>query len=421
MAEFIETRTVDCPYCGSNKVVKNGRRDGYQRYLCRPCGKQFKHTGELHGRHAPTGRIAAAIRMFYSGLSYKQIGENLAERDEIPEPSKQTIYEWVKEYTDEAVEAMQDYPAQTGPEWVADEMQVKVGGEQLWNWNVMDAKTRYVLASHLTPNRDIRAAVAVLQKAARAAATPPETIKTDRLGSYPAAIKEVFPEAKHVKSDGIRALINNNRSERLQGTYRQREKTLRGLDNIETGQRYLDGWTLQYNLFREHEGISFQTPGEAAKVNAPFTEWEDVVKATPTPSERSRTGQRDAAAALADGERRGETTARGNVIFVPDPTQRRRPKGESDAEPWPPPLDEPNERSARPALPKADDAASRERPILTGMRLPPLRTYQQAARIAASPAKQSRPKRHPFLRPAEHRQERGIAKKGRRRTPRTAS
>ena len=51
----------------------------------------------------------------------------------------------------------------------------------------------------------------------------------------------MFPDAEHVQSDGIRAMINNNLSERLQGTYRQRTKTLRGLDNIESGQRYLDG------------------------------------------------------------------------------------------------------------------------------------------------------------------------------------
>ena len=52
---------------------------------------------------------------------------------------------------------------------------------------------------------------------------------------------------------------------------------MRGLENLETGQRYLDGWTLTYNLFREHESLGYDTPGKRAKVNAPFTEWEDVV------------------------------------------------------------------------------------------------------------------------------------------------
>ena len=86
-----------------------------------------------------------------------------------------------------------------------------------------------------------------------------------------------FPDIQHIQSQGIRAEINNNRSERLQGTYRQRVKTLRGLDNLETGQRYLDGWTLTYNRFRKHESLGFDTLAQRARVNAPFTEWEDVV------------------------------------------------------------------------------------------------------------------------------------------------
>ena len=46
--------------------------------------------------------------------------------------------------------------------WVADEMRLKVGGEKYWNWNVMDESTRYMLASHLTKERNAAAARAVM-------------------------------------------------------------------------------------------------------------------------------------------------------------------------------------------------------------------------------------------------------------------
>ena len=110
---------------------------------------------------------------------------------------------------------------------------------------------------------------------------------------------------------------------------------------METGQRYLDGWTLTYNLFREHEGIDYKKPGQMARVDAPFTEWEDVVKGTPTATiEHPRTGERDAVAELSDARLRDDTTVRGSVIFVPDPTARRRSRGETDSddpdEEWPP-------------------------------------------------------------------------------------
>ena len=232
MAKFtkIVTQEVNCPYCHAADVVKNGKGDGgKQRYKCKPCGKRFLDNGAVHGRKTPSNQVGRGHQPVSTGeCRTSKLAEAMVEMYDIEEPSKRTLYEWVKDGTDAAVEAMQDYPADVGSVWVADEMQVKVGGEQLWHWNVMDARTRYVLASHLTPNRDQRAAVAVMRKAAQAAKNPPRIVKTDRLGSYPAAVKAVFPDAKHVQSDGIRAEINNNLSERLQGTYRQREKTLRG-------------------------------------------------------------------------------------------------------------------------------------------------------------------------------------------------
>ena len=50
------------------------------------------------------------------------------------------------------------------------------------------------------------------------------------------------------------------------------------MDSIATGQRYLDGWTLTYNLFRGHHSLRNKTPGEKAQVNPPFKEWADMVK-----------------------------------------------------------------------------------------------------------------------------------------------
>ena len=154
MAEFTEviTKTVDYPDCASNRVVKVGKQNGQQRYLCRACDKKFRANGIPEGRQAPAEQMGMAIRMFYSGMSYKQIAETTADAFNIPEPSKSTLYEWVCEYTDRAVETMRqpEYRAVTRPEWVADEMQVTVGGQKYWNWNVMDAKTRFIRASHLS-------------------------------------------------------------------------------------------------------------------------------------------------------------------------------------------------------------------------------------------------------------------------------
>ncbi len=280
MAKFTKTVTVNCPYCRSERVVKNGTNPlSEQRYRCNNCAKRFTDKGATAGRMYTPNVIGAAVRDFYSGKSYKQIAEGLEEQYDVPEPSKATIYRWVQEYTKRALKEMENYKAATGDEWVVDEMQIKVGGEKYWNWNVMDAATRVVLASHLSKRRDAREARKVLRKAQANAANIPKVIKTDRLKSYISAVDDVFgADATHVQSDGIRAEVNNNLSERLQGTFRAREKTLRGLDSRESGQLYLDGWVLQYNLFRNHEGAGGKPPAAGAKVNAPFGSWEDVVE-----------------------------------------------------------------------------------------------------------------------------------------------
>ena len=281
MAKYtvVTTTAIECPVCASDRVKKIGVRSGHQRYRCNACSKNFYANGNTPGRRFPPDRMGAAIRMFYSGLSYKQIAETMAEQYDIPEPSKATIYEWVRDYTDHAIDEMKDHKATVGDDWVVDEMQVTVGGKKYWNWNVMDSETRYILASYLSQRRGAREAKTALQKALGNARHVPETIKTDRLKSYEGAIEDLFgADVKHIQSDGIRAAVNNNLSEQLQGTFRARTKTLRGLDSRETGQTYLDGWVLTYNLLREHESLGDKPPGEAAKVSSPFKSWEDVVE-----------------------------------------------------------------------------------------------------------------------------------------------
>ena len=280
MAEFTTSTTyaVNCPKCAGDRVVKDGKQNGQQRYRCRNCQKKFRANGKAEGRRMDAELMGAAIQDYYDGKSYKKIAEGLEKEYDIPEPSKATIYEWVRDYTDEAVAGMKDRKVPTGGSWVADEMVVDVGGRKAYNWNVMDEETRYILASYLSYRRDGHAARAMIRKATDAADKPPKTIKTDKWRAYLKPIKDILPEAEHIQSEGLSAEINNNLSERLQGTFRDRTKTLRGLESIESGQRYLDGWVLNYNLFRKHESLGNKTPAETAGIAAPYHEWADVVK-----------------------------------------------------------------------------------------------------------------------------------------------
>ena len=158
-------------------------------------------------------------------------------------------------------------------------MVVRVGGKRYWLWNIMDKASRYTLVIHLTPKRDTLAAKILLRKAAEASGITPRVIKTDGLGSYVGGIKGLFPKARHVVSAGLDdPEHHNNHSERLQGTIRDRDKVLRGLSSMESGQSYLDGWLVNYNLFRPHEGIGNRTPAEALGIEPPFQNWCEVAE-----------------------------------------------------------------------------------------------------------------------------------------------
>ena len=80
MAEFTTTitKTVNCPECASEKVVMAGTHGGERRYLCRGCKTWFRAGGKSKGRRVAAEQIGAAIRMYYSGTSYKQVAVSIA-------------------------------------------------------------------------------------------------------------------------------------------------------------------------------------------------------------------------------------------------------------------------------------------------------------------------------------------------------
>ena len=228
-------------------------------------------------RHANPREIGAAVDMYFDGLSYRRVADNMGEHFNL-HTNPTTVFRWVQEQSRRATEAARDCKVTTGDKWVADEVAVKVGGKQYWLFNVMDSETRFVLAAYLSPERTARAAQTALSMAREQSATPPKSVKTDGLPSYRSAVRTAFPThpVRHVVSQGIRAVINNNLSERLQGTFRDRDKTLRSMKLRETGQTYIDGLVVAYNYFRPHMGIGGKRPVEKAGGAAPFEKWADV-------------------------------------------------------------------------------------------------------------------------------------------------
>ena len=182
-------------------------------------GKQVKPAPAGKYRQATPHEKGAAVDLYFDGVSYRWTAENMEQffgRD----TGSTSVYRWVRELTEKADEVLRPMKVDTGRVWAADEVAVKVGGKTYWLFNVMDSQTRFLLSAYLSPTRTTRAAATALAMARRRSNNPPVAVKTDGLASYRDAMPRAFPthRVRHVISKGVKADINNNLSERLQGT-----------------------------------------------------------------------------------------------------------------------------------------------------------------------------------------------------------
>ena len=275
----VQEYTVSCPNDDGGKIVKVGFQAGKQRYRCETCGKKFREPDAFQeSRRFPIRQVGVALQGYFDGLSYREVARNIGRAFSIDPPDESTVYRWIQGYTRGLGQDLSRRKVPTGREWVADELVLNVSGKPYWLWNIMDRNSRYLLATHLTPKRDARAAGILMRKAKLAAVRDPAVIRSDKLPSYIRPIKKVFPKTQHLQSQGLSAEINNNLSERLQGSIRERDKVLRAMKSRESGQNYLDGWALDYNLFRPHMGLKGKTPAQAAGMAVPFKDWQVVAQ-----------------------------------------------------------------------------------------------------------------------------------------------
>lgn len=275
--------------------MKNGQREGKQVYLCKPCRKTFTANGALPGRRVSPAIVADAMSAFYEGLSIRDVARRVDALHGF-RPSTATIYEWVAHYTRQAEDVVRGFKAETGPTWVADEMVIRADGRKLWLWSVMDARSRYVLATHVSEVRTIRDAEKLLRDAKARATNIPRKIITDGLAAYPEGIERVFGgDTRHEVAAGLRFKVNNNLIERLNGTWRERVKVMRGLDSPKSADLIVDGFRINYNHMRPHMGIGNKRPARVAGIPLVLEDWKTVTAMMPRDVERVRVDLKPAA------------------------------------------------------------------------------------------------------------------------------
>src|SRR5919202_5478491 len=94
-----------------------------------------------------------------------------------------------------------------GDKWHVDEVQLKINGHRHWLWRAVDQEGM-VLDILVQARRNRKAAEHFLRRVLAGCGAPPRVIVTDKLASYPPAIRHVLPGAEHPRHKRL-----NNRAE----------------------------------------------------------------------------------------------------------------------------------------------------------------------------------------------------------------
>jgi transposase-like protein len=225
-----------------------------------------------------TSKVSDALNMYYEGLSLKEIRRNFIQQynDYL---SDRTVLNWVNRFSKLAIVEANKYKPDVGSIWVADETVIDIDGKNIWFWDIIDTKTRFLIASHMSYTRTSKDAEQLMKQAYQRTGKIPRVIYTDKLRAYLEGIESVFGgDTSHKQGSPFNIETNTNLIERFQGTIKSRTKVMRGLHTVESARLFMDGWLVHYNFFRPHMSLKDRTPASVAGIRFPFRNWKDITE-----------------------------------------------------------------------------------------------------------------------------------------------
>jgi len=152
--------------------------------------------------------------------------------------------------------------------WHLDEMYVKMSGEMVYLWRAVDHEGE-VLESFVTRKRDKPSALAFMKKTLKRHGKA-ETIVTDGLRSYPAAMAELGVQDRREVGRWL-----NNRAENSHLPFRRRERAMLRFRQMKTLQKFASVHASLHNHFNsERHLVDRQT--YKTRRSAALAEWQNI-------------------------------------------------------------------------------------------------------------------------------------------------
>ena len=274
-----------CPSCKSENIIKKGIRHNKsgnkQGYNCKACGSFFV-IDPAKGIKGNARVLCLAMDMYYKGNSLRDIQDTLYQSFGL-KLHHETIRRWNNKFMGKMNGYVATLKPETGEKMHIDEQVIQVGKENVWCWNALDNKTRFLLAQQLTKTRTIKDARGIMQKAKGVISERPKEIATDKGPFYIQAVRKEFGSAggrgrRHLNiartqnlprksSDHLTKKRDNQIIERYHGTFRERDKVIRGLKSDATAEVYMENWKTYYNFIKPHMTFNGLTPSQVAGID----------------------------------------------------------------------------------------------------------------------------------------------------------
>ena len=288
----ISNEVSNCLKCKSESIIKCGIRHNksgdIQRYRCKECNHKFIVNIGFERSRANPKAVTVALDLYFKGVSLRKVCDHLKQFHNIS-VTHVSIINWISKFVDTVkpyVDAIT--PPHLSGIYHVDEMMVHVRrekqeiGHYQWLWNVMDNGTKFWISGIVSQRREVSDARAVFQDTKQKTVTP-KAIIHDGLQSYNEAFnREYFtntnPRVKNIRSVSVRNEGLNSVVERLNGTMRDREKVMRGMNTKDSAQKIIEAMRIHYNFIREHSRLG-KTPAEASGITIEgYNKWLTLIQ-----------------------------------------------------------------------------------------------------------------------------------------------
>ena len=195
------------------------------------------------GHRFPPQIISHAVWLYHRfTLSFRDVEDLLAERGVTV--SYESIRRWGRKFGPDYARSVRRKQGRLGDVWHVDELFITIRGQRHYLWRAVD-QDGDVIDILVTLRRDGKAAKRFFHKMLKHQGKPPWQLVTDKLRSYHAAHRAVFPSVTHRTGQ-----YENNRAEASHQPTRQQERQMRRFKSAGQAQRFLSVHGPVQNLFR---------------------------------------------------------------------------------------------------------------------------------------------------------------------------